>query len=179
MYIELSSRQSGKTTRMLQNILYQVTMIKDIKIIIISGNIAMQYHIEGQLKDLFNRSSELKEKFNKNFIFICFDDAFIDVYRQNYISLSLLLQSEKNYTVYCDEFLYAKNAHNFLLDKIENVDGFKDKLYLTASPDLNGKHKEIFDKFVELNGNEYTEIRPAYFNKIEESWKDVKFIGNV
>ena len=168
MYIEIGSRQSGKTARMVQNILYQVTMIKNIKIIIISGNMAMQYRIKERLRDLFDRTNELREIFNKNLVFASFEKIYNEyIDGHNELTLNILLRNTKNYMVYCDEFLYAKNAHNFLFDQIKYVEGFKDKLYLTASPDLNGKHKEIFKQFIELNNNEYINIGYKFLKDLE------------
>ena len=165
MYIEIGHRQSGKTTRIIQDILYNVISIKDIKIIVISGNMAMQYNIKNRLNDIFNRTEELREKFKKNFIFASFneDPIIFDTFKENYIALSIVLQTAKHYKVYCDEFIYAKGAHKFLIDKIENTPGFKDNLYLASSDDIvNGKHKEIFNKFAELNGNYYVKINTKY-----------------
>ena len=175
MYIEIGSRQSGKTTRMIQNILYQITILKDVYILIISANFRFYHSIKNRLNNLANENDELKEKFKRSLIF-----TFLNEYNyyEQYMALSLIVNDNKC-KVYCDEFLYADKAQEFLLDKLENVEGFKDRLYLTTSIDSSENCKEIFDKFVKLNGNEYTEIRSAYFNKIKESWKDVKFLENV
>ena len=174
MYIEIGSRRSGKTTRMNQNILYQITTLKDVRILIISANFRFYHSIKNRLNNLANENDELKEKFKRSLIFTVLNE---DNYYEQYMALSLIVNDKCK--VYCDEFLYADKAQEFILDKLENVKGFNDNLYLTSSIDSSENCKEIFDKFVKLNGNEYTEIRSAYFNKIKESWKDIKFLENV
>lgn len=159
MYLEISGRQTGKTTRMIQNILYQITILKDVRILIISANFRFQYSIKDRLNNLANENDELKEKFKRSLIFTILNE---DNYYEQYMVLSLIINNNK-YKVYCDEFLYTGKAQDFLLDKLENVKGFNDNLYLTTSLDYTlGKRIEMLDKFVKLNGNKYTEIKSIY-----------------